>query len=107
MEKKNLKEWEKLSLKAIEIAFDSSGAVKKNISEQDKKNSIDLLNRAINEHNASAAWPYIKLADLIDDEKEKTKIYIKSFFIEENEYALRYLFKKIIRDYPKILYDYL
>lgn len=98
-------EWENLAIEAFNMTFSSSGD-RKNTDEDTLQNSINLFYESISA-GANKYWPYIKLADLVSDEKEKTKLYIQALRVESNEYSIKYLFNKILIDYPTILDEYL
>lgn len=104
---KELKEWEKTALKAMDLSFEKDGTIKKNLPPENKIKSIELLYKAINEMNADLAWPFIKLADLIDDNQRKTALYVRSLAVEETIYSIKYLFKQILKDKPNILDEYI
>ena len=101
------KEWELVALEAIKLAFDNDGNVLKNLSPTEKAKAIELFYRAIDVLKADLCWPFIKLADLLEDDKEKCKLYARSLMVEDNIYAMKYLFKKINQDHPEILHEYL
>lgn len=96
MSKKN-KEWENLALEAMSIAFDKDGQPKKNIDQTDLKKAIDLFYKSINTLQPDLAWPFLKLADLVHDKKEKIELYLRAYQIEENIYSAAYLFKEIMK----------
>jgi len=103
---KKLKPWEIIALQGMELAFDSKGSVLKDLSNDNKQKAIELLYRSI-ELKADLCWPYIKLADLIDNHKEKIKLYFKAYLIEDNIFSIKFLFKQILQDHPHILDNYL
>lgn len=100
------KEWELVALEAMGIAFDHNGVVSKSLKSKDKTIAISLLYKAINNLNADLCWPFIKLADLIDDEKEKIKLHIRAYTVEDNIYSIKFLFKQLLKDHPAILNQY-
>jgi hypothetical protein len=97
----NINSWENLALLANNIAFDADGT-KKNIDIDTTKKAIGLFYKSINK-GANKYWPYVKLADLIEDFKEKTQLHIEAFKIEPNEFSLRYLSDKIFKDSPELI----
>jgi hypothetical protein len=97
--------WQKIALEAFNIAFDNNEN-KKNINNDLLNTAIELFYNSI-AHGADKYWPYIKLADLIEDKKEKTKLYIQAFRVEPNQYSAQYLFDQILKDNPFILDKYL
>lgn len=101
------KEWELVALEAIKLAFDSNGTVLQNLSPTDRSKAIELFYKAIDVLKADLYWPFIKLADLIDDDKQKYRLYARSLLVEDNIYAIKYLFKRIIHDHPEIINEYL
>lgn len=102
-----LKKWEIVALEGIDLAFDSDGNVKKNLPPAVKKKAIELLYKSIDEYDAHLYWPYVKLVDLIDDENEKMKLHIRAYLKEDNIYSIKFIFKKIIKDNPNIINNYM
>lgn len=105
--KQSLKKWEIEALVGINLAFDSNGSVKKDLSAEDKNKAIGILYGVTDNMQPDLAWPFIKLADLIDDSKEKIKLYARAYIVEENIYSMKTLFKHIVSINPKILTDLL
>jgi len=101
----NTKTWQKIAIEAFDIAFDSDGN-KKAINNDLLNSSIELFYSSI-AHGADEYWPYIKLADILTDPAEKTKLYIRALRVEKNTYSISYLFDKILLDNPNILDKYL
>lgn len=105
--KQSLKKWEIEALVAIQLAFDEQGLVKKHITTEDKNKAINILYNVIDNLKPDLAWPFIKLADLVYDNKEKIKLYAKAYVIEENIYSIKVLFKHIVSLKPQLLTDLL
>lgn len=81
-----MNDWTVLALKGLDLAFDNDGQLdykKSKIEvEQAKKYFYESLQK-----EPSEAWPYIKYAELLDDESEKIKIYEKAYNTEPNIYS--------------------
>lgn len=105
--KQSLKKWEIEALVGINLAFDSNGSVKKDLSAEDRNKAINILYNVIDNLKPDLAWPFIKLADLIYDDKEKIKLHTKAYIIEENIYSIKVLFKHIVSLKPQLLTDLL
>jgi hypothetical protein len=105
MEKKETQEWEIISLYAFNIAFNTDGSLK-DIENRDKQKAIDLFYRGIS-MSPDTYWPYIKLADLVSDTKEKTKLYLQAWKAEKNQYSANYLLNIILTNQPDILDCYI
>jgi hypothetical protein len=101
------KEWELVALEAIKLAFNNNGDVRNDLDIETKNKAIELFYKAIDTLNPDLCWPFIKLADLVEDKKEKIKLNIRAYKAEENIYAMKFLFKQIVEDYPEILDKYL
>jgi len=99
--------WLNKALEAMEIAFDENGLVKKNITGSDKKRAITFLKEVISVYKADEYWPYVKLADLIDDNDKKASLYYQSLKYSPNVYAYKFLYEKILKDNPNILDKYI
>jgi hypothetical protein len=97
--------WRHLALEAFNLVYTEDGD-KKDVNSDILNNAIDLFYKSISS-GAEEYWPYIKLADLIEDTKEKTKLYIQAFRTEPNSYSEQYLFNRILKDNPDILDQYL
>jgi hypothetical protein len=97
--------WHDLASAAFNLAYTPDG-IKKNINSDTLNSVIDLFYKSISA-GADEYWPYLKLADLVEDDKEKTKLYIQAFRIEPNPYSAQYLLNKILKDNPDILDKYL
>lgn len=105
--KNKLKPWEKVALRGVAIAFNDNGEVRADLTDTDRSQAIEILKQSI-EFGPDLCWPYIKLADLItDNDKYKYSLYVESLQKEDNIYAIKFLFKKIIQDNPGILDDYI
>lgn len=105
--KNKLKAWEKIALRGISIAFNSDGEVRSDLSDENRQEAIEILKQSI-ELGPDLCWPYIKLADLVqDNDKYKYSLYVESLQKEDNIYAIKFLFKKIIADNPQILDNYI
>lgn len=106
MKKKSIKLWVTLALEAMNIAFDENHhSPKPWLSVEDREKSINLLKKSI-QLDANEAWPFIKLAELIDNPLEKMSLYIRSLDFEDNIYAYRYIYKQIIKDHPELINNY-
>jgi inosine/xanthosine triphosphate pyrophosphatase family protein len=101
-----MKTWTMLALKGLNLAFNNDGQIDTSKSQIEIEEAKKYLYNSLN-YNPTEAWPYIKLADLVEDHKEKTKLYIQAFRIEPNPYSARYLIDKILKDNPDILDKYL
>jgi hypothetical protein len=96
-------DWTKIALEGIEIAFDKDGLVKKNLTQKDKNKAKQLIQKSIELYDVDEAWPYIKLADLLDNDLEKFKLYLKSLEFEETIYALRFILNFLTKNNKDIL----
>lgn len=101
-----MSDWKTFALEAFDLAFSASGNKKENLSNETLTEAIGLFYKSILS-GADEYWPYIKLADLVEDKKEKTKLYIRAFRVEPNQYSVQYLFDQILKDNPFILDKYL
>lgn len=91
-----LKEWEKYALEGVALSFDAEGSIKKDLSLQHRRSSIDILYKVIDTMNPDLAWPFIKLADLLSDDLEKFKLHLRAYKIEKNIYSAMYIADSIV-----------
>lgn len=75
--------WISLGLKAIRLGFDENEQLDSTKSDKEINRSKELFYECI-KLKPEEAWPYIKLADLINDKKEKIRIYQEGLKAEEN-----------------------
>lgn len=101
-----MSKWIAPALKAINLVFDNNGQVDRTKPDTEIEKAKKYFYKSL-ENSPTEAWPYIKLADLVTDTNEKTKLHIKALKIEENKYSIYYLFNQIIKDNPNILDKYL
>jgi hypothetical protein len=97
--------WEEIAIEAFHKAFDKDGNVK-DLSMDEKNEAINLFYKSI-AIGADKYWPYIKLADLVSEKREKAALYISAWRLENNQYSAQYLFNILIEDHPDILDNYL
>lgn len=90
-------DWSKLAIRAIKIGFDKDEQVNKNKTNEQLEQARNLLRESI-AMQPEEAWPYIKLADLLDDKDEKIKIYKESLKIEETDFVKARLYDLLIGD---------
>lgn len=102
-----IKKWLGPALEAMNIAFETDGSIKKNLSSADKKQAIALFKQVIYKHGADEAWPYIKLADLVEEDSIKFNLYYQSIKYEDTIYAYRFLYQTLVRDNTKLIAKYL
>jgi hypothetical protein len=95
-----------LALKGLNLAFNNDGQIDTSKSQIEIEEAKKYLYHSLN-YNPTEAWPYIKLADLVEDHKEKIKLYIQAFRTEPNQHSTKYLFDQILKDNPSILDRYL
>jgi hypothetical protein len=98
--------WTMLAFKGLNLAFNNEQQIDTSKSQVQIKEAKKYLYKSL-ENKPSEAWPYLKLADLVEDPKEKIKLYIQAFRVEPNIYSAQYLFNKILEDNPNILDKYL
>lgn len=100
--------WLKSALEAMSIAFDNdSGLIKPLLTEDTKQRAISLFRHSIDNLEADEAWPFIKMADLLDDPNDKMRLYIRSLKFEYSIYAIKFILSKILQDHPDIIDKYL
>lgn len=99
--------WISVALDAMDIAFDNEHHYpNRSISTQLKNQAIGLLEKSINELGANEAWPFIKLAELIDDPEYKMSLYVRSMEYDKHIAIYEYVYEKICNDYPEIISKY-
>lgn len=87
--------WIMLGLKAIKLGFDSNEQIDPNKSDEDIQSAKDYFYECL-ENNPTEAWPYIKLADLIDEKKEKIRLYKEALIVQENDFVKARLYDLLI-----------
>lgn len=103
---KKFKEWELLALEAIELAFDDKEKVDWSRGEEVIDRARELLVQSVSLMPTSA-WPFIRLADLYQDNKEKAKLYIESLKIENNIYSKILFFDLLSKDRPDLIRSFI
>jgi hypothetical protein len=98
--------WDTIAIQAFNIVFEPDGKVKTGISNDTKDEAIELFYKSI-AMGADKAWPYIKLADIVSEPKEKTRLHIRAWRLQNNRYSAEYLLNLIIKENPSILDHYL
>lgn len=104
--KKKYKEWELLALEAIKLAFDDKERVDWSRGEQVINQAKQLLVEAIS-LVPNSAWPFIRLADLCTDNKEKAKLYIDSLKVENNIHSKILFFDILVKDRPDLIQSFI
>lgn len=79
-------DWIRIGLKAVKIGFDLNEQLDPSKSKEEIEEAKKLFYECI-KLKPEEAWPYIKLADLIDDKKEKIRIYQESLKVEETDFV--------------------
>lgn len=87
--------WIVLGLKAVKLGFDDNEQIDPNKSDEEIQSAKHYFYKCL-ENNPTEAWPYIKLADLIDDKKEKIRLYKEALIIQENDFAKARLYDLLI-----------
>lgn len=98
--------WTLLALKALNLAFNNDEQIDTSKSQSEIEEAKKYLYSSL-VYSPNEAWPFIKLAELVDDPKEKTRLHTQAFIVEPNHYSARYLMDKILEDNPNILDKYL
>lgn len=79
-------DWLHLALKAMKLAFDQNEQFDPNRTPQEINEAKQIFYECL-KYRVDAAWIYIKLADLVSEEKEKIRLYEESLFVEETDFA--------------------
>lgn len=87
--------WIALGLKAIKLGFDDNEQVDPSKSAEEIQSAKHYFYQCL-ENKPTEVWPYIKLADLVDEKEEKIRLYTEALFIKENDFIKARLYDLLI-----------
>jgi GT2 family glycosyltransferase len=79
-------DWHPIALEAVKLGFDHNRI---SIDQDRVHKAIDLFSSIMNNSEIDVPWPYLKYAELLDDNaiEEKIKLYKKAYDVEPNVYS--------------------
>jgi len=88
-------DWRSVALKAVSAVFDGDGKLDKTKTTH-VKFAKKMLYKSL-DMNPDEAWPFIKLGDLVEDPKERCRLYKKSIDIEPTVTAKALLYDLLFK----------